>query len=76
MLSVVDLTYIGGLNLLVSIVLHVAKISEEKINKIMVKELKDREELKAKSFTRRRRRFHEEKDIDSINDRSSFEQKD
>ncbi|CAK9167633.1 unnamed protein product [Ilex paraguariensis] len=43
------------------------KISEEKIDK-MVKELKDRDE-KRKSFSRRRR-FHEEKDIDSINDRN------
>ncbi|KAG6653518.1 pre-mRNA-splicing factor syf2 isoform X1 [Carya illinoinensis] len=43
------------------------KTSEEKIDK-MVKELKDREE-KRKSFSRRRR-FHEEKDIDSINDRN------
>lgn len=34
----------------------------------MVKELKDREE-KRNSFSRRRR-FHEEKDIDSINDRN------
>ncbi|XP_010266367.1 PREDICTED: pre-mRNA-splicing factor syf2-like [Nelumbo nucifera] len=43
------------------------KISEEKIDK-MVKELQDREE-KRKAFSRRRR-FHEEKDIDSINDRN------
>ncbi|KAJ8765160.1 hypothetical protein K2173_010651 [Erythroxylum novogranatense] len=43
------------------------KTSEEKIDR-MVKELKDREE-KRKSFSRRRR-FHEEKDIDSINDRN------
>ncbi|XVF67952.1 hypothetical protein PTKIN_Ptkin10aG0163400 [Pterospermum kingtungense] len=43
------------------------KISEDKIDK-MVKELKDREE-KRKSFSRRRK-FHEEKDIDSINDRN------
>ncbi|KAH0978031.1 hypothetical protein GBA52_027750 [Prunus armeniaca] len=43
------------------------KISEDKIDK-MVKELKDREEKK-KSFSRRRR-FHDEKDIDSINDRN------
>ncbi|KAL2324001.1 hypothetical protein Fmac_023059 [Flemingia macrophylla] len=43
------------------------KISEEKIDK-MVQELKDREE-KRRSFSRRRR-FHEEKDIDSINDRN------
>lgn len=34
----------------------------------MVKELKDRDE-KRKSFSRRRR-FHDEKDIDSINDRN------
>lgn len=43
------------------------KISEDKIDK-MVKELKDRDE-KRKSFSRRRK-FHEEKDIDSINDRN------
>ncbi|CAJ1977622.1 unnamed protein product [Sphenostylis stenocarpa] len=43
------------------------KISEEKVDR-MVQELKDREE-KRKSFSRRRR-FHEEKDIDSINDRN------
>ncbi|KAK6946445.1 mRNA splicing factor SYF2 [Dillenia turbinata] len=43
------------------------KVSEEKIDS-MVKELKDRDE-KRKSFSRRRR-FHEEKDIDSINDRN------
>lgn len=43
------------------------KISEDKIDR-MVKELKDREE-KRNSFSRRRR-FHEEKDIDSINDRN------
>ncbi|KAJ1436306.1 mRNA splicing factor SYF2 [Sesbania bispinosa] len=43
------------------------KISEEKIDR-MVQELKDREE-KRRSFSRRRR-FHEEKDIDSINDRN------
>nr|DAD24927.1 TPA_asm: hypothetical protein HUJ06_026391 [Nelumbo nucifera] len=43
------------------------KTSEEKIDK-MVKELQDKEE-KRKAFSRRRR-FHEEKDIDSINDRN------
>ncbi|KAL6214070.1 hypothetical protein ACLB2K_013508 [Fragaria x ananassa] len=43
------------------------KISEDKIDK-MVKELKDQEEKK-KKFSRRRR-FHDEKDIDSINDRN------
>lgn len=43
------------------------KISEENIEK-MVKELKDRE-TKRNSFSRRRK-FHEEKDIDSINDRN------
>ncbi|CAA2978508.1 pre-mRNA-splicing factor syf2-like [Olea europaea var. sylvestris] len=43
------------------------KISEEKIEK-MVKELKDKEE-KARSFSRRRK-YREEKDIDSINDRN------
>ncbi|KAL9317059.1 hypothetical protein ACSQ67_013576 [Phaseolus vulgaris] len=43
------------------------KISEQKVDR-MVQELKDREE-KRKSFSRRRR-FHEEKDIDSINDRN------
>lgn len=43
------------------------KISEDKVEK-MVKELKDRDE-KRNTFSRRRR-FHEEKDIDSINDRN------
>ncbi|CDP19569.1 unnamed protein product [Coffea canephora] len=43
------------------------KIAEEKIDK-MVKELKDREE-KRRAFSRRRR-YREEKDIDSINDRN------
>ncbi|XP_039059679.1 pre-mRNA-splicing factor syf2-like isoform X1 [Hibiscus syriacus] len=43
------------------------KLSEDKIDK-MVKELKDRDD-KRKSFSRRRK-FHEEKDIDSINDRN------
>ncbi|XAR72688.1 hypothetical protein NMG60_11019414 [Bertholletia excelsa] len=43
------------------------KTSEDRVEK-MVKELKDREE-KRKSFSRRRR-FHEDKDIDSINDRN------
>ncbi|KAL4585051.1 hypothetical protein LXL04_009664 [Taraxacum kok-saghyz] len=43
------------------------KISEDKIER-MVKELKDRDEKK-NTFSRRRR-FHEEKDIDSINDRN------
>ncbi|KAK0603732.1 hypothetical protein LWI29_008052 [Acer saccharum] len=43
------------------------KISEDKIDK-MVKELKDRDE-KRKSFSRRRK-FHDDKDIDSINDRN------
>nr|POE52573.1 isoform 2 of pre-mrna-splicing factor syf2 [Quercus suber] len=43
------------------------KTSKEKIDR-MVKELKDRDE-KRKSFSRRRK-FHEEKDIDSINDRN------
>ncbi|XP_077236338.1 uncharacterized protein LOC143877908 isoform X2 [Tasmannia lanceolata] len=43
------------------------KISEENIEN-MVKELTDRDE-KRKAFSRRRR-FHEEKDIDSINDRN------
>lgn len=43
------------------------KIFEEKIDK-MIKELNDRDE-KRKSFSRRRK-FHEEKDIDSINDRN------
>ncbi|KAJ0076566.1 pre-mRNA-splicing factor syf2 [Pistacia vera] len=43
------------------------KVSEDKVER-MVKELKDREE-KRTSFSRRRR-FHEEKDIDSINDRN------
>ncbi|PKU61855.1 pre-mRNA-splicing factor syf2 [Dendrobium catenatum] len=44
-----------------------SKISEVNIDK-MVKELKDRE-AKRNSFSRRRK-FHEEKDIDSINDRN------
>ncbi|KAK8613722.1 hypothetical protein V6N13_101479 [Hibiscus sabdariffa] len=43
------------------------KPSEDKIEK-MLKELKDRDE-KRNSFSRRRK-FHEEKDIDSINDRN------
>lgn len=43
------------------------KVSEDKIER-MVKELKDRDE-KRNAFSRRRR-FHEEKDIDSINDRN------
>ncbi|KAI4350264.1 hypothetical protein L6164_004735 [Bauhinia variegata] len=43
------------------------RVSEEKIDR-MVQELKDRDE-KCKSFSRRRK-FHEEKDIDSINDRN------
>lgn len=43
------------------------KIPEENIDK-MVKELEDRDQ-KRKAFSRRRR-FHEEKDIDSINDRN------
>ncbi|XP_074275685.1 uncharacterized protein LOC141599549 [Silene latifolia] len=43
------------------------KTSEDKVEK-MVKELKDREE-KRTSFSRRRK-FHEDKDIDSINDRN------
>eukprot|EP00268_Persea_americana_P068193 TRINITY_DN9465_c0_g2_i1.p1 TRINITY_DN9465_c0_g2~~TRINITY_DN9465_c0_g2_i1.p1 ORF type:complete len:312 (-),score=99.19 TRINITY_DN9465_c0_g2_i1:431-1366(-) len=43
------------------------KASEEKIDK-MVKELQERDE-KRRSFSRRRR-YHEEKDIDSINDRN------
>lgn len=44
-----------------------SKIPEENIDK-MVKELHDRE-TKRNSFSRRRK-FHEEKDIDSINDRN------
>ena len=43
------------------------KSSDDKIER-MVKELKDRDE-KHQSFSRRRK-FHEEKDIDSINDRN------
>ncbi|KAK6143360.1 hypothetical protein DH2020_023708 [Rehmannia glutinosa] len=43
------------------------KISEDKVDK-MVKELKEREE-KSRAFSRRRK-FREEKDIDSINDRN------
>lgn len=45
----------------------VAKAPEENVDR-MVKELQDRE-AKRKSFSRRRK-FHEEKDIDSINDRN------
>nr|CAD1830982.1 unnamed protein product [Ananas comosus var. bracteatus] len=45
----------------------VSKVSEENID-LMVKELQEKE-AKRKSFSRRRR-FHEEKDIDSINDRN------
>ncbi|KAF8687002.1 hypothetical protein HU200_043282 [Digitaria exilis] len=45
----------------------VSKVPEENIDK-MVKELKEREE-KRKSFSRRRK-FNEDKDIDSINDRN------
>ncbi|XP_010921783.2 uncharacterized protein [Elaeis guineensis] len=44
-----------------------SKVPEENIDR-MVKELHDRD-AKQKSFSRRRR-FHEEKDIDSINDRN------
>ncbi|XP_061998343.1 uncharacterized protein LOC133715733 [Rosa rugosa] len=43
------------------------KVSEEKVDK-MLQELKELEEKK-KKFSRRRR-FHEDKDIDSINDRN------
>ncbi|XP_078442083.1 GCIP-interacting family protein [Wolffia australiana] len=43
------------------------KIPEENVDR-MVRELRDRE-AKRKSFSRRRK-FHEEKDIDSINDRN------
>lgn len=43
------------------------KVSEDKVER-MVKELKDRDE-KRSTFSRRRK-FHEEKDIDSINDRN------
>nr|GEX92370.1 hypothetical protein [Tanacetum cinerariifolium] len=43
------------------------KVSEDKIER-MAKELKDRDE-KRSTFSRRRK-FHEEKDIDSINDRN------
>ncbi|MFS7978360.1 putative mRNA splicing factor SYF2 [Helianthus anomalus] len=43
------------------------KVSEDKIER-MVKELRDKDE-KRNAFSRRRR-FHEEKDIDSINDRN------
>ncbi|RCV23156.1 hypothetical protein SETIT_4G276200v2 [Setaria italica] len=45
----------------------VSKVPDENIDK-MVKELKEREE-KRKSFSRRRK-FNEDKDIDSINDRN------
>lgn len=48
-------------------IMQAPKISEEKIER-MVKELKDRDENR-KSFSRRRR-FRDEKDIDSINDRN------
>lgn len=43
------------------------KVSNDKIDK-MVQELKDRDE-KRKTFSRRRK-FRDEKDIDSINDRN------
>ncbi|KAF6168785.1 hypothetical protein GIB67_012183 [Kingdonia uniflora] len=43
------------------------KVSEDKIEK-MVKELRDRDEKRG-SFSRRRK-FHDEKDVDSINDRN------
>ena len=43
------------------------KTSEDKIDRL-VKELKDRDE-KRRAFSRRRK-FREEKDIDSINDRN------
>lgn len=46
---------------------QVSNVPEEKIDR-MVKELKEREE-KRKSFSRRRK-FNEDKDIDSINDRN------
>lgn len=46
---------------------QVSKVSEENID-LMVKELQEKE-AKRKSFSRRCR-FHEEKDIDSINDRN------
>lgn len=46
---------------------QVSKVPEENIDK-MVKELKDRE-AKRQSFSRRRK-FNEDKDIDSINDRN------
>jgi len=48
-------------------IMQAPKTSEEKIER-MVKELKDRDENR-KSFSRRRR-FRDEKDIDSINDRN------
>ncbi|XVF00864.1 hypothetical protein REPUB_Repub04eG0038600 [Reevesia pubescens] len=53
--------------LCIECVTQAPKLSEDKIDR-MVKELKDRVE-KCKSFSRRRK-FHEEKDIDSINDRN------
>lgn len=46
---------------------QVSNVPEENIDK-MVKELREREE-KRKSFSRRRK-FNEDKDIDSINDRN------
>ncbi|RRT79710.1 hypothetical protein BHE74_00035536 [Ensete ventricosum] len=49
------------------LLVQATKIPEENINR-MVKELQDRE-TNRKSFSRRRK-FHEEKDIDSINDRN------
>ncbi|KAH7692917.1 pre-mRNA-splicing factor SYF2 protein [Dioscorea alata] len=45
----------------------VSKVAEDDVDR-MVKELQDRD-AKRKAFSRRRR-FHEEKDIDSINDRN------
>ena len=50
-----------------SFVMQAPNISEDKIDR-MVKELKDRDE-KRRAFSRRRK-FREEKDIDSINDRN------
>lgn len=44
-----------------------SKVPEENIDR-MVNELKERDE-KRKAFSRRRK-FHEDKDIDSINDRN------
>lgn len=53
--------------MLLCLVIQDPKTSQDKIDR-MVKELKDRDE-KRSSFSRRRK-FREEKDVDSINDRN------